>query len=140
MSPAAALCLAAFCIFSSAPAASRPGPPTPIGPIAFSSYRHGRLDIYSMEADGGGVRNLTRDAAPDFQPAWSPDGRVIAFVSLHTDLSHFDQIFTIEPASGERRQLTEWMEGTRKRRPGHLTDRASRSMWSTEGRSTPSCS
>jgi len=107
MRSVAALCLAAFLIiFSSAPATARADPPTRSGPIAFSSFRHGQLDIFTMGSDGHGVRNVTRDPAPDFQPAWSPDGTVIAFVSLHTDVSHFDQIFTVDPLTDERKQLT----------------------------------
>jgi TolB protein len=107
MKPAAALVLAAIITVSALPASARANVVQRNGPIAFSSFRHGRSDIYTMRPDGSGVRNLTRDAAPDFQPAWSPDGGVIAFVSLQTDLSHFDQIFTIDPVSGERRQLTD---------------------------------
>jgi Tol biopolymer transport system component len=103
---AAALLLAATITVSTGPASARANGVRPSGPIAFSSFRHGRLDIYTMRPDGTGVRNLTRDAAPDFQPAWAPDGSLIAFVSLHSDVSHFDQIFTIDPVSGERRQLT----------------------------------
>ena len=33
-----------------------------------------------MNADGSGQRNLTRNAAFDNNPAWSPDGQKIAFV------------------------------------------------------------
>ena len=32
-----------------------------------------------MNADGSGLRNLTRSPAYDGNPAWSPDGRKIAF-------------------------------------------------------------
>ena len=34
-----------------------------------------------MNADGSGQRNLTRNPAYDADPAWSPDGRKLAFVS-----------------------------------------------------------
>jgi serine/threonine protein kinase/tetratricopeptide (TPR) repeat protein len=47
--------------------------------IAFQSYV--RPDIYVVNVDGTGVKNLTNHAAVDQQPAWSPDGRKIAFVS-----------------------------------------------------------
>jgi Tol biopolymer transport system component len=103
---AAALYLAALLLLSPAHASAHPAPRTPVGPITFSSFRHGQLDIYTMRADGSGVRNLTGDPAPDFQPAWSPDGTAIAFVSLHTEVSHFDQIFTIDPATHLVRQVT----------------------------------
>jgi TolB protein len=39
------------------------------------------IEIYVMNADGGGIRNLTRNPANDFGPAWSPDARKIAFQS-----------------------------------------------------------
>jgi Tol biopolymer transport system component len=118
---AAALILAATVTVSSVPASASAHGVRPSGPIAFSSFRHGRLDIFTMRPDGTGVRNLTRDAAPDFQPAWSPDGSLIAFVSLHTDVSHLDQIFTIDPVSGERRQLTD-VEGGNPQAPAWSPD------------------
>jgi len=41
----------------------------------------GNTDVYVMNADGSGQRRPTRAPRDDFVPAWSPDGRKIAFVS-----------------------------------------------------------
>jgi TolB protein len=49
--------------------------------IAFTSFRHGRGEIYVMNADGRQQRRLTRNTAHDDHAAWSPDGRKIAFMS-----------------------------------------------------------
>ncbi len=81
------------------------------GRIAFSSHRGGQVDIYSMRPHGGGVRNLTNDAHPDFQPAWSPDGTTIAFVSLHVGSSHLNQLYTRDPHGGQRTRLTDLKAG-----------------------------
>src|SRR5438105_15897974 len=51
------------------------------GQIAFSTDRDGNPEIYVMNADGAGVRNLTNNPTFDFELAWSPDGTKIAFSS-----------------------------------------------------------
>lgn len=41
-----------------------------------------RTDIYTMDADGGNVEQLTDDAAYDLFPVYSPDGSMIAFMRV----------------------------------------------------------
>ncbi len=74
--------------------------------IAFMSRRDGDWNIYVVNSDGTGLRQLTEDPADDGLPTWSPDGKAIAFVSnrggpwavwaVTPDGSGKRQLFTIE--------------------------------------------
>src|SRR5688500_4375816 len=56
--------------------------------IAFSAIKGGSTDLYIADVATGSLRQLTDDVFADLQPAWSHDGRRIAFVTerLSSDL------------------------------------------------------
>ena len=63
---AALLCLSAVLIAGCSSDSSGPdGDNEPTGTIVFSSDRDGDYDIYSMNADGGGVLRLTTNSVFD---------------------------------------------------------------------------
>ena len=62
-------------------------------------------DLWTIPAEGGTPANLTNDDLQQNDPAWSPDGKQIAFDQFST--SSFDaQIWAIDVSSGHRRGLT----------------------------------
>ena len=81
-----------------APAWSRDG-----RTIVFVSWRDGNGEVYAMDADGSGPRNLTQNPAKDVRPAWSPDGRRIAFVSRRDGNS---EIYVMNADGSGKRNLT----------------------------------
>src|SRR5438067_4727330 len=76
-------------------------------------------DIYVMPV-GGKPANLTKDAALDTDPAWSPDGSQLAY-SSDRDSEHL-QVWVRDMKSGQARRLTD------------LTTQPQGAAWSPDGR------
>ena len=81
-----------------APAWSRDG-----RTIVFVSWRDGNGEVYAMDADGSGPRNLTQHPAKDVRPAWSPNGRRIAFVSRRDGNA---EVYVMNADGSGKRNLT----------------------------------
>ena len=60
--------------------------------LAFASNRNGNFDIYVRRVEGGQEVNVTNNASENFQPALSPDGNSIAFVSTRTSRTRMVKI------------------------------------------------
>jgi Tol biopolymer transport system component len=95
--------------------------PGPSDHIAFHSFRDGRADVFSMHADGRNVTKLTSQGLSNMHPAWSRDGRWIAF---SRDIGGFadEEIFIMRADGSSQRRITD--------RPGQ----SSYPTWSPDGR------
>ena len=47
--------------------------------ISFMDERNGQTDIFAINSDGSGLRQLTNDAAQELAMSWSPDGSQLIF-------------------------------------------------------------
>lgn len=74
------------------------------GRILFMSDRDGDWDLYTMNADGTGVRPLTDNTVEDWSGDYSPDGTQVVFDGDH---GNGVEIFTIGTDGSNLRTLTE---------------------------------
>jgi TolB protein len=70
--------------------------------IAYVTKGGGRYTLWVTDADGEGGQTALASAEPIISPAWSPDGRELAYVSFE---SRKAVVYVQEVASGKRRTL-----------------------------------
>jgi Tol biopolymer transport system component/DNA-binding winged helix-turn-helix (wHTH) protein len=56
------------------------------GKIVFSTINNGNADLWTINSDGSGQKQLTSDASADTSPKISPDGKFIYFLSNRSGL------------------------------------------------------
>jgi dipeptidyl aminopeptidase/acylaminoacyl peptidase len=69
--------------------------------IAYTSFRHGKGELYTMDRFGGGPVRLTRNSSHDDHAAWSPDATKLAFASTRD--GDFEIYVMNADGSGQRR-------------------------------------
>lgn len=88
--------------------------------ILFTSFRTGDFELWSIRADGSGLRQLTHDHGNDAHAIWSPDGTQILFTSSRMgwrdDIrggQSYGKLFVMRADGSALRQLTDdgWEEG-----------------------------
>jgi TolB protein len=68
-------------------------------------FEHG-ADLWVMRADGSAKKRITHDRVADFEPAFSPDGRTLAFSSYRARPRVDAEIWTIALRTGRLKRLT----------------------------------
>lgn len=87
--------------------------------IAFVSDRDGHSNVWTMKSDGNEASQVTRDAAIEETPQWSPDGREIAYTS-----DKYDERFEV--------CISSW-NGRHDRRLTRSTGVKEQPVWSNDG-------
>ncbi len=73
------------------------------GKIAFASNRAGNYDLYTMNADGSNVFQVTNSSHMERLPTWEPNGDHIAYT---TDEDGDFEIFKVRPNGNDAGRLT----------------------------------
>jgi TolB protein len=71
--------------------------------IAFVSDQSGDYELWTVRLDGSGLHRLTRAKGMDDTPAWSPDGRRIAFIRYR---AYWPKLWVMNANGSRQRRLT----------------------------------
>jgi len=101
--------------------------------IAYVVKRGNRFELQIADADGAGEETALASFEPIISPAWSPDGRSIAYVSFENKKP---VVYVHSLLDGKRRVVANFKARTR-RPPGRPT--APSSPWRSRARAARSC-
>jgi dipeptidyl aminopeptidase/acylaminoacyl peptidase len=71
--------------------------------LAFVADTTGSNQVWVMNMDGSGLRQITDDAYEGIDPTWSPDGRRIAYVGFGEGTNR--DLFVVDVATGKTRPI-----------------------------------
>jgi Tol biopolymer transport system component len=63
-------------------------------------------DVYTLNADGTGLVQVTDRRGPEFDPTWSPDGSRIVYRDSRRGINRDDEIFVMDADGGHPTNLT----------------------------------
>jgi formylglycine-generating enzyme required for sulfatase activity len=79
------------------------------GTIVFVSNRSGTLKIWTIQANGKDLKQLTKDQNPDADPRFAPDGKRIMYTSLR---GGFPEIWLMNRDGSDRRMVSKGSQGS----------------------------
>ncbi|QJE72454.1 hypothetical protein HHL28_04490 [Aerophototrophica crusticola] len=71
--------------------------------LAFAAARAGNYDVFTVGADGSGLKRWTEEMEEDLSPVWAADGQSLYFTSRRTG---FWRLWSLDLSSGEALPLT----------------------------------
>ena len=96
----AALTGVVFAVFAIGASSGSPLSPVANGRIAFASHS----DLFTIRPGGSGLRRVTTGPSSDEEPAWSPDGRWLAFSGTSRDRK-LTSVYVVKESGGAPRLL-----------------------------------
>jgi WD40 repeat protein len=85
--------------------ATTAAPPAPVEEFLIPSARAGNSELFLIDPVTGDAKNVTQsDQADELYPAWSPDGKRIAFTAKTRD--HDFEVYTANADGSNRQRLT----------------------------------
>jgi Tol biopolymer transport system component len=97
-----ALAMGGLCLVASAGPAHAGAFPGPNGLIVFESDVNGCCHLFTVHPDGSGLQQVTH-VGLNFDPAWSPGGKLIAFAR---DTGQSQDIYTMQPDGSHVHRVT----------------------------------